>query len=248
MADHMRTELVSDALRMAIESRHPAPGLIFHSDRGTQYTAGEYRRLLDLHQVTQSFSRPRQCWDNAVAESWFSTLKTELIHRQSWATRAQVRRAVFEYIEVWYNRRRLHSSLNLPEPDGVRGHPPGFGQGGVVNPVRDDGATTCGVCGTGFHAVGRQRHCSTLCRQTAWRRRRAAPVEPVVAKADTVYECDGCGERYIGQQRCEICNLWCRRVGPGGCCPHCDDAVALNDLIDPAQLGPRRLRSAATTP
>jgi len=116
MADHMRTELVSDALRMALESRRPAPGLIFHSDRGTQYTAGEYRRLLDLHQVTQSFSRPRQCWDNAVAESWFSTLKTELIHRQSWATRAQVRRAVFEYIEVWYNRRRLHSSLNFLSP------------------------------------------------------------------------------------------------------------------------------------
>lgn len=67
-----------------------------------------------------------------------------------------------------------------------------------MNPVRDDGATTCGVCGRAFVAVGGQRHCSTGCRQTAWRRTRSAPIEPVVAKADTVYECDGCGARALG--------------------------------------------------
>lgn len=116
VADHMRAELVCDALRMALDARRPGPGLIFHSDRGTQYTAAEFRKLLDANQITQSFSRPRQCWDNAVAESWFATLKLELIHRQSWATRAQVRRAVFEFIEVFYNRRRLHSSLNYLSP------------------------------------------------------------------------------------------------------------------------------------
>jgi putative transposase len=111
MADHMRTELVADALRMAIAARHPAPGLIFHSDRGTQYTSAAFTDLLAEHEMLQSLSRPRQCWDNAVAESFFSSLKEELIHRQSWATRAQARRAVVDYIEVFYNRRRLHSSL-----------------------------------------------------------------------------------------------------------------------------------------
>jgi transposase InsO family protein len=116
LAEHMRAELVCDALRMAITTRRPGPGLIFHSDRGTQYTSAEFRRLLDAHRISQSFARPRQCWDNAVAESWFSTLKLELIDRQSWPTRAHVRRALFEFVEVFYNRRRLHSSLGYLSP------------------------------------------------------------------------------------------------------------------------------------
>ena len=116
LADHMRAELVCDALAMAITARRPVAGLIFHSDRGTQYTSVEFRRLLDAHRITQSLSRPRQCWDNAVAESWFATLKLELIDRQSWPTRAHVRRALFEFIEVFYNRRRLHSSLGYLSP------------------------------------------------------------------------------------------------------------------------------------
>ena len=97
--------------------RRPAPGLIFHSDRGTQYTSKEFTDLLAEHKMVQSLSRPRQCWDNAVAESFFSSLKLELIHTRSWATRAQVRRAVVEYIEVFFNRRRLHSSLGYLTPD-----------------------------------------------------------------------------------------------------------------------------------
>ncbi len=116
MADHMRTELVADALRMAVAARRPAPGLIFHSDRGTQYTSAEFTGLLAEHGMVQSLSRPRQCWDNAVAESFFASLKEELIHRRSWATRAQARRAIVEYIEVFYNRRRLHSSLGYLSP------------------------------------------------------------------------------------------------------------------------------------
>ena len=116
MADHMRAELVVDALRMAIFARRPAPGLTFHSDRGTQYTSKEFTDLLAEHKVVQSLSRPRQCWDNAVAESFFGSLKTELVHRRSWATRAQARRAVFDYIEVFFNRRRLHSSLGYLPP------------------------------------------------------------------------------------------------------------------------------------
>jgi transposase InsO family protein len=116
VADHMRTELVTDALRMAIEHRQPAPGLIFHSDRGTQYTSAAFTGLLAEHEMVQSLSRPRQCWDNAVAESFFATLKGELIDTRSWATRAQVRRAVFEYVEVFYNRQRLHSSRGYLSP------------------------------------------------------------------------------------------------------------------------------------
>jgi transposase InsO family protein len=116
MADHMRAELACDALTMAIEARRPAPGLMVHSDRGTQYTSAAYRELLAANEMLQSLSRPRQCWDNAVAESWFSTLKSELIHRQSWPTRAHARRAVFEFVERFYNRRRLHSSLEFRSP------------------------------------------------------------------------------------------------------------------------------------
>lgn len=126
MADHMRTELVADAVRMAIAARHPAPGLILHSDRGTQYTSKELAALLAEHGIVQSFSRPRQCWDNAVAEAWFSTLKEELIHRRSWPTRASVRSAIVDYVEVFYNRRRLHSSLGYLSPadyEARRRHP-----------------------------------------------------------------------------------------------------------------------------
>ena len=88
MADHMRADLVCDALEMAIAQRQPAPGLIFHADRGSQYTSEQFRQLLGHHDIVQSLSRPRQCWDNAVAESWFATLKEELIYRQGWPTRA----------------------------------------------------------------------------------------------------------------------------------------------------------------
>ena len=116
VADHMRAELVCDALQMAVGTRAPAPGLIFHSDRGTQYTSGEFTGLLETHEMVQSLSRPRQCWDNAVAESLFATIKTELVDRRSWATVSQVRTAVFEFIEVFYNRRRLHSTLGYLTP------------------------------------------------------------------------------------------------------------------------------------
>lgn len=116
MADHMRAELVCDALGMALTARRPAPGLIWHSDRGSQYTSAEFTALLAEHHIVQSFSRPRQCWDNAVSESWFSTLKSELIYRQTWATRAQARRAVTHFIEIFYNRQRLHSSLDYLTP------------------------------------------------------------------------------------------------------------------------------------
>ena len=116
VADHMRTSLVQEAMEMALKSRQPAPGLIFHSDRGSQYTSTAFRELLARHQVRQSLSRPRQCWDNAVAESFFATLKTELVYRQPWPTIAAARTAVFEYIEVFYNRKRLHSALGYQSP------------------------------------------------------------------------------------------------------------------------------------
>jgi putative transposase len=116
IADHMRASLVCDALRMALLARRPAAGLIFHSDRGSQYTSAAFRELLASHGVLQSLSRPRQCWDNAVAESFFATLKSELVYRQSWPTRRAAGLAVFEFIEAFYNRRRLHSALGYRSP------------------------------------------------------------------------------------------------------------------------------------
>ncbi len=116
MADHMRASLVCQAMEMALKARRPAPGVIFHSDRGSQYTSREFTALLAGQGVVQSLSRPRQCWDNAVAESFFGTLKVELIHRGTWPTRASARQAVFAYIEVFYNRRRLHSALGYRSP------------------------------------------------------------------------------------------------------------------------------------
>jgi transposase InsO family protein len=116
LAEHMRASLVCEALEMALKARRPLPGLVFHSDRGSQYTSREFRQLLAAWSVEQSLSRPRQCWDNAVAESFFATLKTELVYTQSWPTRAAARSALFEYIEVFYNRRRLHSSLGYRPP------------------------------------------------------------------------------------------------------------------------------------
>jgi hypothetical protein len=116
--------------------------------------------------------------------------------------------------------RLLHRILPNPPPP----HP-------GLRPVGDDTATTtCGVCGLAFTRHRRQRWCSTECRQTAWRRRRAAPIPPVPAKPTTVYECDNCITRYLGEQRCHDCNTWCRRIGPGGLCPHCDEPVAITDL------------------
>ena len=116
VSDHMRTGLILEALKMALASRRPAPGLVFHSDRGSQYTSDAFRDVLAAHSVRQSLSRPRQCWDNAVAESFFSTLKQELVYRTALPTVDAVRTAVFEYIEVFYNRQRLHSAIGNLSP------------------------------------------------------------------------------------------------------------------------------------
>lgn len=116
LADHMRADLVVDALTMAVGRRNPPAGLIVHSDRGTQYTANQFRKILKTNNMVQSMSRKGQCWDNAVAEAWFGSLKRELIHTRSWGTRRQVRAAVAEWIEITYNNRRLHSSLGYITP------------------------------------------------------------------------------------------------------------------------------------
>jgi putative transposase len=117
MADHMETSLVSDALQMALVHRRHPKGLLHHSDRGVQYASEDYRHLLKSHGLTASMSGKGDCWDNAMMESFWSTLKTELIHQSNYATRDQARAAIFEYIEVFYNRKRLHSSLGYVSPE-----------------------------------------------------------------------------------------------------------------------------------
>lgn len=119
MAPHMRTELISDALRMAHTHGHVRRGAIFHSDKGAQYTSAEYAKLAKQLNVRLSVGRTGSCHDNAVAESWFSMLKNEMYYRHSFATRARARLAVMEYIEVFYNRRRRHSSLDYRTPAAV---------------------------------------------------------------------------------------------------------------------------------
>jgi len=117
MAEHMRVELVSDALAMASARRRPAAGLLHHSDRGVQYASDDYLHLLQSQAMQISMSGKAQCWDNAVMESFWATLKTELVHQEHYATREQARASIFEYIEVFYNRKRLHSSLGYLSPE-----------------------------------------------------------------------------------------------------------------------------------
>ena len=116
MRDTLESELTLSALRMAIEARRPAPGLIHHSDRGVQYACTAYRDLLAGHQIEASMSRSGDCWDNAVAESFFATLELELIERATWATRTDARHAIFGFIQTWYNRKRRHSTLDYLSP------------------------------------------------------------------------------------------------------------------------------------
>jgi putative transposase len=117
MADHMQVELVSDALSMAIARRRPEQGLLHHSDRGVQYASEDYMHLLQSHKMNASMSGRGDCWDNAVMESFWSTLKTELVNHEHYATREQARASIFEYIEVFYNRKRLHSSIGYVSPE-----------------------------------------------------------------------------------------------------------------------------------
>ena len=116
MADHLRTELISDALTNALATRDPAPGVVFHSDRGCQYTSRDFAQLARDHQVHLSLGRTGQCWDNALAESFFASLKGECIDTRTWATRASARSAIVEYIG-WFNGSRLHSSLGYLTPN-----------------------------------------------------------------------------------------------------------------------------------
>ncbi len=117
MADHLETSLVRDALQMALTQRRHSSGLLHHSDRGVQYASEDYQHLHQTHGLTASMSGKGDCWDNAKMESFWATLKTELIHPSRYATRQQARQAIFEYIEVFYNRKRLHSSLGYVSPE-----------------------------------------------------------------------------------------------------------------------------------
>ncbi len=116
MGTRIDQHLPLSALRMALNSRAVKPGLVHHSDQGSQYAAKAYRKVLAAHNIESSMSRKGDCWDNAVVESFFATLKVELIHDSVFATRDQARREIFDYIEVFYNRQRRHSYLGYLSP------------------------------------------------------------------------------------------------------------------------------------
>ena len=116
MGNRITQKLATSALTMALWKRKPGRGLLHHSDRGSQYTSHAYRKLLDAHGMICSMSRVGDCWDNAVAESFFHTLKAELVYHEDYATRDQAKSDIFEWIEVFYNRQRRHSSLGYLSP------------------------------------------------------------------------------------------------------------------------------------
>jgi putative transposase len=116
MAEHLGSRLAVDALELAVQRRLPGEGLLAHSDRGSQYASDHYQRLLARHGITCSMSRKADCWDNAPMESFFASLKKELVHGADFATRAEARAAVVGYIEVFYNAQRRHSSLGYVSP------------------------------------------------------------------------------------------------------------------------------------
>jgi len=117
MRDNMKVKLVNDALLMALWQRKPPKGLLWHTDRGAQYACQQHRDILQDHGITQSMSRKGNCWDNAVAESFFHTLKTELIHHLNYKTREEAQQSIFEYIETYYNQKRLHSANDYLAPE-----------------------------------------------------------------------------------------------------------------------------------
>jgi putative transposase len=116
LSERITDGLTLDALEMALGRRRPPSGLLHHSDRGSQYASGGYQRVLAQHGIVCSMSRRGNCWDNAVAESFFATLKVELVHDAAWLTRAAARRDLFEYLEPFYNGRRRHSALGYLSP------------------------------------------------------------------------------------------------------------------------------------
>ena len=116
MSERITDDLTQNALNQAIGRRNPVAGLIHHSDRGSQYASGDYQTLLQKHEITPSMSRRGDCWDNAVAESFVHTLKVEKINRYRFKTRQEAKNKIFEYVEMYYNRKRTHSSLGYLSP------------------------------------------------------------------------------------------------------------------------------------
>ena len=116
MAEHMRAELVVDALAMALDHRRPEPGLIHHSDQGSQYVSLAFGQTARAAGIAQSMGSRGDCFDNAVAESFFATLKKELVNRRPWPTKAELRSEIFDYIEIFYNRQRRHGKLGMRSP------------------------------------------------------------------------------------------------------------------------------------
>jgi putative transposase len=121
MSDRLQRDLVMDAFKQAVRRRMPSAGLVFHSDRGVQYACSDFRDLLANSQAVQSMSGKGSCYDNAVSESFFKTLKTELVYFLRFNTRAEAKSAIFDYIEVFYNRQRLHSTLGYLSPAEFEG-------------------------------------------------------------------------------------------------------------------------------
>jgi transposase InsO family protein len=141
MADDMRAELVTDALQITLAQRRPAPGLIWHSDQGSQFVSLAFGQQARAAGIAQSMGSRGDCFDNAVAESFFATLKKELVHGRAWPTKAELRTEVFEYIEVFFSRRRRHSTLGMLSPADYE-HTALSAMAGPVSPLRGSNPPT----------------------------------------------------------------------------------------------------------
>ncbi len=134
MRADLSQELVRHALRQAIQRTRPTKGLVLHSDRGVQYSSDAYRAILRKHGFRQSMSRKGNCWDNAPMESFFKTMKVELVYEHHYQTRSEAARSIFEYIEVFYNRHRMHSALNYQSPNAFEAS---FNQSSTTAPMAE---------------------------------------------------------------------------------------------------------------
>ncbi len=219
-------------MRMAVAVRGGVDhinNVIFHTDCGSSYTASSFTSLCSGLKIRQGMGRTGSCFDNSVAEAWFSTLEWEVLRRHRFRTKDDAGQVISRWVHEFYNVRRQHSTIG----SGQNRSPLRFR--GKLTPARSAGLRS-GPSGSNGSAP------TTAARPPGPTRRTAQPVMPIPPpgqrRDSTIYACPSCDTRFHGQQWCHDCNQPCTRVGLGGLCPHCLEPVALSDLFDQPNQAP----------